>query len=100
MRGKMEYEIILLFFVIGLFSGFFSISNKIIHIFPIIAVFNIILYEIYLIYILNVKGSSNLPIENMLGFILIDAVATVLITAIGFSIGLFLKIAKGKSYGR
>jgi hypothetical protein len=36
----------------------------------------------------------------MLGFILIDAVATVLITAIGFSIGLFLKIAKGKSYGR
>jgi len=96
----MEYPLILLFFTIGLFSGFSARTDKIYQTFPIISIFNIMIYEVYLLYLLNFNLFQNLPLEDMLRYLLLESTATILLTAIGFSIGLFLKIAKGGSYGR
>uniref|UniRef100_A9A942 Uncharacterized protein n=1 Tax=Methanococcus maripaludis (strain C6 / ATCC BAA-1332) TaxID=444158 RepID=A9A942_METM6 len=96
----MNYLIILLFFTVGLFSGYYIRSNRIYGTFPIVLVFNILFYETYLLHMLNSSLAHTLPLENMFGYIIVNNISVVIITTFGFFIGVFLKVLTGNSYGR
>ncbi|BAP63819.1 hypothetical protein [Methanococcus maripaludis] len=96
----MNYLLILLFFTIGLFSGFYIKSNRIYSTFPIILIFNIIIYEAYLLHMLNSRLAYSLPLGNMAPYILSNNISVVIISAFGFFIGVVLKVLTGNSYGR
>ncbi|ABO36086.1 conserved hypothetical protein [Methanococcus maripaludis C5] len=96
----MNYLIILLFFTIGLFLGFYINSNRIYSTFPIVLVFNVLLYEAYLLHMLNSGLAYTLPLGNMLSYIIINNISVVIITTFGFFMGVILKVLTGTSYGR
>ncbi|MBA2861590.1 hypothetical protein [Methanococcus maripaludis] len=96
----MNYLIILLFFTIGLFSGFYIRSNRIYSTYPIVLVFNVLVYEAYLLHMLNSSLAYILPLENMLSYIIINNISVVITTTFGFFIGVVLKVFTGNSYGR